>query len=656
MGAIIKKIKKEAKNVTESVLFMRFCRRIVRMAVAVVFLANQIAYGMDITTKKDDMTKSAIAVQSIFDVGKQVQATEAVQALNDIENSVGHIASSQASHIVVTETETTLATVAEPSSIENAATEQEKNFLSESMSTIQKYLGTINDSVSSIVTAVTDFLTDVKKEYENNYGDVSLQSIASQLAQNNSSLLTDAGISALSSWLATQGEKIVNCAVKVVYSYLKENNVSADENNIAGLAIISDIMQGVITSSTKGDLATSLYSIKSVLSSRGVDMNGYEITSDMLAGINTPFLAVQMSGENGHIVLVKNVSGDVVTYEDAGVSATTTLENFNSSFINVILSSAETVKEISAVEIKDEVLKKISVSADAPVLSPAHAGPLSINEVMNSQIAGLVSYDIYENGSWQHGPFYSFDLEFQYEIFWNNGHDQADPHRILSGHGSLCQELIGLVDVDTLTQQSGTFTICARSLKYNEADQTYEISPWSSAVELNYNAPATPQIEILSEIPRITNKNKLTIEYSVDGVTHDPMEVTLADGPQYIDIYAQSTDPMNPLSYGHAKVYVVADLDVPSGSASFTGDNVINGYTKDDTATVTMNIADIAPEGFKEGTLRYTVNGGDWITEAYTPDGNPIVRQVKLTGEGKNTLCVEYEDQAGNVFKITDTV
>ncbi|MDD3089369.1 MAG: hypothetical protein PHT95_05440, partial [Candidatus Omnitrophica bacterium] len=198
--------------------------------------------------------------------------------------------------------------------------------------------------VEDITARISAFFNDVKAVYDDGYGDETLLSMGTMLAVTNPGMLTDMGISTVSSWLLTQGARIVNCAAKALIGLFTLKNVPEEAQDIAASAIIADILTGVITEATSGDLATSLYTAARLSEVKGLPLIGLETDLDSIKGINPPFIAVIEEEGAGHMVLVKKVTDTAVVYESDGVITAKSYQDFKAVFSGVTLVAKDVIE------------------------------------------------------------------------------------------------------------------------------------------------------------------------------------------------------------------------------------------------------------------------------------------------------------------------
>ncbi|MBF0217651.1 MAG: hypothetical protein HQL30_11745, partial [Candidatus Omnitrophica bacterium] len=225
--------------------------------------------------------------------------------------------------------------------------------------------------VVKVAEAVSDFFGKVAKAYQYGFKTVLLPEERSELefyrpfinmlkAANPIALATG-GLTAITSWLISQGSKITNCAVKALAGYYEATGKTAvSKERMAIMSVISDVLTGLITPLSTGELETTLFTLKSEAAANGVRLKGLATDVPLLSVHDMPVIAVIEEAFMRHIVMLTAVTTTSVTYVSNGASITATKEDFTKLFKGYILSAGSPVA--GEKEIDDSGLMAISGS------------------------------------------------------------------------------------------------------------------------------------------------------------------------------------------------------------------------------------------------------------------------------------------------------
>ncbi|MFA6610526.1 MAG: dockerin type I domain-containing protein, partial [Candidatus Omnitrophota bacterium] len=164
----------------------------------------------------------------------------------------------------------------------------------------------------------------------------------------NPDVLLAGGLGPVSAWLVGQGVKIMNCASAVLTNYLMGSGVTTRKESLAAGMIISDILSGLISSGTTGEVETSLYSIKAIARAKGANLNAIKIDMDDIATGDLPAVALTEVDYRRHVVSITAITSDTVTYVSDGKTITASKDDFANIYKGYILTgraltSADTV-------------------------------------------------------------------------------------------------------------------------------------------------------------------------------------------------------------------------------------------------------------------------------------------------------------------------
>ena len=126
----------------------------------------------------------------------------------------------------------------------------------------------------------------------------------------NPMILLTGGIGAIASWVISQGAGITNCAVRSLLGYFDGEGIPAEKERLAVRAVISDIIAGLITPVTVGDIETSFFTLRSIAAAGGITLHGVETDLDNMTGRQMPVIAVIEEAFQNHVVLVTSVTGE----------------------------------------------------------------------------------------------------------------------------------------------------------------------------------------------------------------------------------------------------------------------------------------------------------------------------------------------------------
>lgn len=123
-------------------------------------------------------------------------------------------------------------------------------------------------------------------------------------------------------WLRGQPLHFGDSAIYTIRSALKDNGIERSFEDIGKIAIITDIMSGVITKKTAGDLVISLYAMRKAAGYSGLDMESRKLSySDLLESVSAGRVIAHIDGS--HFVSVTGLDDTLgtVTYLDHTVGA-----------------------------------------------------------------------------------------------------------------------------------------------------------------------------------------------------------------------------------------------------------------------------------------------------------------------------------------------
>ncbi|MFC1643912.1 S8 family serine peptidase, partial [Candidatus Omnitrophota bacterium] len=178
------------------------------------------------------------------------------------------------------------------------------------------------------------------------------------LKTTNPIILAAGGIGQVASWIVSQGANITNCAMKSLLGYFEaQGGVTMDtKEQMATSAVISDILTGVVSPASVGEIETTMFTLKAIAGANGIQLHGVRTDLDALAGQTMPSIALIEESMQRHIVLVTAVTLTEVTYISDGAQKTESAEAFSEKFQGCVLSSDEADTLAGQTELTDEEL------------------------------------------------------------------------------------------------------------------------------------------------------------------------------------------------------------------------------------------------------------------------------------------------------------
>ncbi|MDD5422947.1 MAG: cysteine peptidase family C39 domain-containing protein, partial [Candidatus Omnitrophica bacterium] len=202
----------------------------------------------------------------------------------------------------------------------------------------------------------------------------------------NPSVLVSGGLENVLEWLVNQGPRIVNCAAQVFQQYIAQPGVagiSVPQEKLAASMVITDILSGLISSGSSGELTTSLYALKAVADSYGIALNAFNVSAEDLNAVFSPAIALVETGYRSHMVMITQVTDTTITYIDPLVGETPvsmTRADFGKIYEGYILSTKAPAQADHV--IRDSTLRVLS-------------GSLTEAEALDDKLGTLSQYIAY---------------------------------------------------------------------------------------------------------------------------------------------------------------------------------------------------------------------------------------------------------------------
>ncbi|MCK4851949.1 MAG: hypothetical protein KAS86_02435, partial [Candidatus Omnitrophica bacterium] len=240
-----------------------------------------------------------------------------------------------------------------------------------------------NILVKKVMEGVTEFFSRVVQAYQYALQEqISAQEqeeieyympFVQMLEMTNPMILVSGGIGSIASWIVAQGAHITNCAMKSLLGYFEGQDVTLDtEERISVSAVISDVLFGLITPASVGEIETTMFTLKSIAAASGITLHGVRTGLDGMAGRQMPVIALVEEAMQNHMVLVRSVEdidGDghvdvdeKVTYVSDGMEITVSGSAFREKFRGCVLSPEPADAFSGGLEMTDEDLMKIAGS------------------------------------------------------------------------------------------------------------------------------------------------------------------------------------------------------------------------------------------------------------------------------------------------------
>ncbi|MFH1857241.1 MAG: FKBP-type peptidyl-prolyl cis-trans isomerase, partial [Candidatus Omnitrophota bacterium] len=183
----------------------------------------------------------------------------------------------------------------------------------------------------------------------------------------------------VSSWLQTQIDNVINCAVKALENIIgfqsphayRQAGVTSHQSieELAQETLLADILGGVIDENTRGKLETSMYAIKEAALQNGIELSGIKVDYNQLFDFYhspftihySPYIICHLSA--GHYIVVTNVAENGVSYIDSeGNENTISKEVFIGAWSGNVLLPLSWLSGERGKELTDEELKSIKGS------------------------------------------------------------------------------------------------------------------------------------------------------------------------------------------------------------------------------------------------------------------------------------------------------
>jgi hypothetical protein len=123
--------------------------------------------------------------------------------------------------------------------------------------------------------------------------------------------LTQGDVDEILAYLESRSLHFADSAYKSLKVLLDDNNIACSNEELAGLALVIDIITGVITPQTEGKLLLSMHALTKAAAVKGLVLYNTNLTFDNLVGTQKPVI-VHVDGD--HFVTVTDVYNETVTY------------------------------------------------------------------------------------------------------------------------------------------------------------------------------------------------------------------------------------------------------------------------------------------------------------------------------------------------------
>ncbi|MCX5678862.1 MAG: cysteine peptidase family C39 domain-containing protein [Candidatus Omnitrophica bacterium] len=174
----------------------------------------------------------------------------------------------------------------------------------------------------NIITSLTDFFaqylsaSDADKESILSSLGLTLDDVATSLRGAEG---TEA-ISGIISWLSGQSLHFGDSAFETIIAMLKDNGIEKSFEDIGKDALKVDILTGVITKDTEGDLLISMYAMRKAAEANGLTLSSQKISYDDLKDqVSRNSVIVHIDGKHYVLVTSINDADGTITYIDLTV-------------------------------------------------------------------------------------------------------------------------------------------------------------------------------------------------------------------------------------------------------------------------------------------------------------------------------------------------
>jgi len=162
--------------------------------------------------------------------------------------------------------------------------------------------------------------------------------------------ITRLDIDEILAWLNDQTPHFGDSAIETVFEILRRNGIDETYQEIARDCIVIDVLTGVITKETEGDLVISLFAMNKVAETNGVDLFAEKINFDELSAQLQVNDNIILHINRNHYVVLKEINDDdgTVTYIDhtvgkEGTDVTVSRAEFMEEWEGIVLSQNEII-------------------------------------------------------------------------------------------------------------------------------------------------------------------------------------------------------------------------------------------------------------------------------------------------------------------------